>query len=194
MYIEYADILSRIDEKPTWWLNGVPRYGPFNPNDVDIYAKCVALFHTKCRCGTDYFQAIGSSLSNDIESLKDSITNDTVCMGDPPNACSFLSEVECSSQADSVREIAVVEFWESVDWNEYRSSGAKWKRNSDFETSLTDHFSVKPVYDPIELSTEERKKVDEANELGGKINAWKTVSELTGASLSSAKYWVDENL
>ena len=51
MHTYYRDILSRIQEEPTWWdSNGCPRYGEFNPElSLDIYADEVILLLISCQ-------------------------------------------------------------------------------------------------------------------------------------------------
>ena len=190
MYVSYDDILTRIDELPKWWSNGVPRYDEFNPDAIDVYACCAALVHTKCCCGTDYYQGV---VPRDRESFKNGIMVGEAGMGDPPNACHILSGRECGSASDSCREIRVVEFWEKVSFDEYVKSGIRWRRLPEYEVQLTDHFVSSPQWEPVELTPEQFSSVQLAHANGGKIAAVKVVMELTNVSLGSAKFWVDNN-
>lgn len=188
MYVRYDDILSRISEPPTWWSHGVPRYGTFSPDAVDIYARCVALVHTKCCCGTDYHQA---TVPRDIDSFKNGITLGEAPVGDPPNACLYLRGRECGSASDTCRLVGILEFWERDDAREALRSGIWWRRLSEYELPLTDHFEAPPRWEPVHLSPEQLAAVTAAHAQGGKIAAVKAVADMAGVGLSSARYWVD---
>ena len=57
MHANYFDIISRIDEKPTWYdQNGTPRYEEFNPDLCpNIYAQQVFLLKIACQaCGEEF--------------------------------------------------------------------------------------------------------------------------------------------
>lgn len=51
MKANYQDILSRIEEEPTWYdQNGAPHYGTFQPDlSPSIYATSVGLFLIGCQ-------------------------------------------------------------------------------------------------------------------------------------------------
>lgn len=123
MYIQYNDIISRISEQPVWWLEGVPRYDKFKPQDVNVYAKEVLLVHVRCLCDKDYhiglFRSeylIGKSFSQHL-----TFNRDLPLLGDPPNAC-------CSPSANAIG-IGILEFWEC-------GTDYVWKRLPEFERSL----------------------------------------------------------
>jgi len=118
MYIRYDDILHRIPEPPLWWLNGVPRYDPFAPQDVEVYSSQVALVRSECTCGARY--DVGIHSTHHGWTLRDRLAFwARIGVGDPPN-------VECcqGGASDSAYEIAILQFWErdlsvipGVDWH-----------------------------------------------------------------------------
>lgn len=133
MYIVYDDILSRVQGRPRWWLNGFPRYRPFTPNDVGVYEHEVALVHTECQgCGMRYDVAVKSGRLG--RSLRNVIAYENqLDIGDPPNACRFLGR-DCSAGAVmSSFQIAVVEYWT-------RDSALTrdWRRDESMERPLVD--------------------------------------------------------
>lgn len=58
MHVSYEDILSRIPENPIWWAGAVPRYCPFEPHLLSVYADEAALIRIECQPG-DVFLNIG---------------------------------------------------------------------------------------------------------------------------------------
>ena len=148
MHVCYEDVMSRIAEPPTWWTNGFPRFGPFQPTAVDIYTRCVALVHTKCLCGFDFHEAVHVvGGEKQIEAFKARVAQGRIGMGDPPNACEYLSGRPCDGQSSTSREIRVLEFWERPDYpTDGLPEGESWeshlafKRQPEFERDLYDHF------------------------------------------------------
>jgi len=54
MLPSYDDVLSRIEEAPTWFTEkGYPRYGDFKPAETNIYARYGVLFEIGCQGCTD---------------------------------------------------------------------------------------------------------------------------------------------
>lgn len=53
MLPDYYDVISRIEEKPSWYtVEGYPRYGEFTPGECNIYSHYSALFQIACQdCG-----------------------------------------------------------------------------------------------------------------------------------------------
>jgi hypothetical protein len=189
MKICYEDVLSRIKEKPTWWSDGYPRYGEFNPNLVSIYANKVALIHTKCSCGTDYFQAV---VVKDREMFKNRVMVGEVGMVDPPNACDFLNGLNdstnsegCSSAAQSCSEIRVAEYWEKD------RQSRQWIRQPELEVELTDWLVSDPKWQVVALTDDGMAEVEDAFARGGKLAAVQAVISLAQVDILSAKFWVD---
>lgn len=60
----YPDIISRIEEKPTWYTKeGFPRYGEFQPKECNIYARYSTLMKIRCQdCGAPFY--IGQDYSD----------------------------------------------------------------------------------------------------------------------------------
>ena len=127
MYIQYNDILSRIEARPNWWLNGVPRYLPFSPEHTDVYAREAALVHVKCNCGQDYLVGVFSRTKGKLEENLNKYYR--IRVGDPPNAC-------CGVDASmSSHEIRILEFWkQGLD----REKLWAWTRIPDLELVLSD--------------------------------------------------------
>jgi len=134
MKIPYDDILNRIAERPKWWLDGVPRYDDFRPEDATIYGRRVLLVHTRCVCGTDYLQGVEAGQPEFAEM----IARGTVGLGDPPFACHIVGNGACSDFATTCREIRVLECWERVEPRALQPGEREWKRNPRFEVELHD--------------------------------------------------------
>lgn len=124
MYIRYDDILSRVAEKPTWWLDGVPRFGPFQPNSLDVYAREALLVHVRCQnCQTDYHLGLWNPRTTGARSFREHLGQHRhIGLGDPPNACCDVGATM------TVEEVAVLEFWESRD--------CRWVRVPELERGL----------------------------------------------------------
>jgi hypothetical protein len=134
MDLRYDDILNRIREAPRWWLNGVPRYDAFRPEDATVHSRRVLLVHTRCVCGTDYFQGMEAG-EPEFEKM---LAQGRVGLGDPPNACHIVGRGECTNFSTSCRELRVVECWERVGAREQRIAGRDWKRVPQHEIELHD--------------------------------------------------------
>jgi hypothetical protein len=128
MHIRYDDILSRIDETPKWWLDGVPRYDDFRPEDLNVYASEALLVHIQCQfCRHDFHIGLwdpGPYSSTTFRILL--LTNRTIGVGDPPNACPDA----CAGASAGAEEIAVLQFWER------KSGNPEWKRVPELERGL----------------------------------------------------------
>jgi hypothetical protein len=184
MHVYYEDILLRVPEKPTWWSNGYPRYGKFHPSMVDVYASRVALIHTKCICGTDYFQAV---VVKNEEIFRNRVMVGEIGMGDPPNACDFLGDSACSNASTCCREIRILEYWAKD------RTGREWVRHPELELELTDHFESEPKWRPVDLTESELSVVQAAFDQGGKPAAAATVIRIAKVDIASAKFWVDNH-
>ena len=126
MYIGYDDILSRIAEPPLWWLDGVPRYEPFHPTAVSVYATEALLVHIRCQvCARDYHVGLHEPKEHGASLFMTLLqTRREIGVGDPPNACPGGG---CGA-ATNAEEVAVLQFWE-------RHSGV-WRRVSELERGL----------------------------------------------------------
>lgn len=125
VYIAYTDITSRIAEPPTWWLEGVPRYGPFDPKELNVYNKQSLLVHTVCQiCDARFDVGLYAPSSRYPDDFRDVIeAYASVQAGDPPSAC-------CGGGHTSSMEIEVLEFWERT--------GLEWTRDETMELPLAD--------------------------------------------------------
>jgi hypothetical protein len=65
MLVHYDDVISRINENPTWYTTeGYPRYGEFEPGSCSIYADFSVLMEIGCQsCGDRFF------IGRDYESM-----------------------------------------------------------------------------------------------------------------------------
>lgn len=124
MYIRYDDILSRIIEKPVWWLDGVPRFEPFRPNDLDVHAGEALLVHVRCQsCLMDYHLGLWNPQIAGARSFRERLSQHRhIGLGDPPNACCGVGATM------TVEEVAVLEFWEF--------KGNRWVRVPELERGL----------------------------------------------------------
>lgn len=113
---QYADILSRISEAPSWFDDGgVPRYGPFVPELVtSIHAQEIVLVRIECQaCGHSFDVAMtvphASRLFSDGPNhalLRDHIHDRSLHYGDPPN-------IGCCDAGPSMNSVPreVLEYW-----------------------------------------------------------------------------------
>lgn len=124
MKANYEDILSRIDEEPTWYdQNGVPRYGDFNvrlcPN---IYSNQAVLLRIACQdCGQEFTVEMHSSLFSPIRHPH------KLHYGDPPIH-------GCVGDTMNCEDLEVLQVWGRV--------SDEWERRSDLE-GLIDVFYAK---------------------------------------------------
>lgn len=138
MHTNYSDILKRIDEQPLWFdENAVPRYDPFHPQMLsDIYADEAALVLIMCQsCHKRFKVAMSVSIVHKMRalqmdmkfrSIRDSIKEQLIFYGDPPN-------IQCcpSGPTMSSETISVLEYW-------YRDFNREWMRNRSYERSMED--------------------------------------------------------
>lgn len=143
----YQDIRSRIKEEPTWYdANGVPRYGPFNPDmSPNIYATEVILMEISCQdCSQKFLVEMNwSSMSQMFDRhaepffgrmkhwLNDKDKHEhfpPIHYGDPPAH-------GCVGDTMNCWDLRIVEFWQKGD---YRNVGEmfRWKRISEYEVEL----------------------------------------------------------
>jgi hypothetical protein len=119
MHNSYEDILSRIEEKPSWYdANGTPRYGPFKPEMCpNIYADLVVLLRIACQeCGQQFDVEMHGNVFFGITRPKN------LHYGDPPRH-------GCLGGGDTMNcdDLAVLQVW-------HRSATlADWQRRSDLE-------------------------------------------------------------
>jgi hypothetical protein len=123
MYVRYSDILSRISDEPVWWLDGVPRFSPFKPDDVCVYSADTILVHTECQgCRKRYDVAVhGAFLREKIAYMS------SLDLADPPNACCRVGPTMSSD------EIKILEYWKPVPFPK-----RGWERVPEWERHLVD--------------------------------------------------------
>ena len=131
MNCSYQDILSRIDEAPTWWdENAVPRFRQFHPLEAaSIYAEEVALVEIACQgCGEKFHVAISQTVYDRLNPKggmrpKMSEGKYTLSYGDPPN-------IPCCDAGPTMTSISlrIVEFWSRT-----ISKNHRWERFPELE-------------------------------------------------------------
>jgi len=139
MYIEYDDIVSRIPGKPLWWLNGVPRYEPFKPDDVGVYAKEAALVRTACQVCAVVFDIGFAGPSPDYPfGMRPYLAmHGALWIGDPPN--NFHRKDNCTGRFSGSTEVAIIEFWRRPDY--------EWVRDPEMERPLPNGYAVHGLND-----------------------------------------------
>jgi len=129
---DYADIRSRIEDKPRWFdEHGVPRYSKFEPSQcADIYASEVVLLNIICQSCQRPFQVCMSwSLSRRAlygeRSLADRAKDGAIHYGDPPN-------VGCCMAGPTMNSVPlyVAEFWTD-------DGPGHWSRHFDRERPIS---------------------------------------------------------
>ena len=105
MHIKYDDITSRIAEPAVWWLNGVPRYRSFAPDDLGVYAREVALMRVECQMCLQQF---------DLGLYAPSHRGDALPYHDDPPRHSSDSEDDCAGSTMGYTEVQILEFWRQV--------------------------------------------------------------------------------
>ncbi len=125
MFIKHDDIRSQIAEPPKWWLNGVPRYCDFSPDECGIYQKEALLVKAACQaCHTVYL--LGIAGSGRADTFKDQIDLfGMLNLGDPPNACCW------EGSTMQALGLEVLEYWERN-----IAAGDDWVRVSEYENWL----------------------------------------------------------
>jgi hypothetical protein len=149
MNYNYADITSKIPEKPRWWdEEAVPRYCDFTPYETShIYADEAALVLIKCQnCGEEFKVAFSMSAMKGMvhygqegveravinrlsgkfyASLADLIRSRKIHYGDPPN-------IECCASGPTMNcdDIQVLEYWK------HEPGNFTWTRDHNLEIFL----------------------------------------------------------
>lgn len=129
MHIPYNDIYRRIPEPPKWWLDGVPRYDEFTPDDVSVYAREVALVRVECQPdpAVIYEIAVYSPSPEYPYGLKNEIMGTGILWThDPPN-----HENPNVVPHMSTWPLEIVQFWSRPDL-------LRWEREPRFEIAMPD--------------------------------------------------------
>ena len=129
----YADILSRIDEKPQWFdEEGVPRYDKFEPQAcANIYATEAVLLLIHCQsCQHPFMVCISRSSAQSCElfgslPLAKRVADNSIHYFDPPNIGCCLAGPTMNSVPQ-----CVIEFW-SRDGSRY------WQRDEELEVPIS---------------------------------------------------------
>lgn len=134
MHLDYSDITDRISEAPRWWLDGVPRYCEFSPDQVSIYAKEAALLLIEGQNPEGRFEVGVSSPSFKFRtSLRASlVAYGELYIGDPPN---YKGR---ATPHMSTGTVSVLQYWRMDD-------RFGWKRDSTFEVRMLDDDSDTPL-------------------------------------------------
>lgn len=137
---DYADITSRIAEKPTWYDDhGVPRYGKFHPRSApSIYANEVALVEIGCQnCDQTWLVSFTRSSMDDVRAqlmgrepmtIAEAIRQGKLHYGDPPNHV----ETDHAGSTMNCLDWRVIEYW-------HQPPGVfDWVRDQSLEIKLPD--------------------------------------------------------
>ncbi|MEO0401846.1 MAG: hypothetical protein AAF214_05675 [Pseudomonadota bacterium] len=115
----YGDILDRIGTPPLWFdEGGVPRFDPFAPDLVDIYAREAVLVRIECQACRAPFEVAftnpaaskplpdGTADGRRYPLLRDYIMQRVLHYGDPPN-------VWCCDAGPSMNSVprTVLQYW-----------------------------------------------------------------------------------
>jgi hypothetical protein len=130
MLHHYRDIISRIDDDPSWFDEaGVPRYCEFEPRAcANIYAREVALVEIACQaCGKRFkvsFSRNAVTRILDGSYLAELIERKELHYGDPPN-------VGCCPAGPTMNSIPlrVLEY-------HHATNAGRWKRDQEYEVEL----------------------------------------------------------
>jgi len=104
MHISYDDITKRIAELPVWWLEGVPRYRSFRPDDLNVYAQEAVLMQVECQMCFRKFN-IGQYSPSAYHPGQQLPFHD-----DPPSHSSHVEE-RCGGESMGFTELRTLEFW-----------------------------------------------------------------------------------
>lgn len=132
MHICYHDILSLSNQSPEWWLNGVPRFIPFEPHNIDIYADQAALILVKSQSdGRTYKVGV---FTRSYNSKDKSLSQQIECY----NSITFLNQLpndgkDIAGPTMTPLQIKVIEFWKRKD------DVINWERQEQYEVELIDY-------------------------------------------------------
>lgn len=133
----YADILSRIPDAPLWFdENAVPRYEPFSPQLVNIYAREAVLMRIECQSCERSFDVAMSRRYMDIgHNLASDIKTHSIHYGDPPN-------VECCCAGPTMNSVPrkVLQYWRHID--------GVWIRMPELERDIKPEWMEEPSNPP----------------------------------------------
>ena len=136
MWPDYKDIIRRAGQ-PNWYdSGGIPRYGKFHPDKVEIYAQWVAFVEIACQSCDKRFHVAVSRDRMELGKLGPiyprSCTIGSFHYGDPPRHGS-LKECAAGDTMNST-PIRIIELWykDEKSWN--------WKRNSDYEVEFMENY------------------------------------------------------
>ena len=110
MWPEYQDIIERAGP-PEWYTSqGVPRYGPFMPGSMSVYAEYAALCLVRCQSCEEEFR-VGFAydrfmwVMGELKRTERPTGCDDFHMGDPPN------HADCAGSTMTSDVVEIVEFW-----------------------------------------------------------------------------------
>ena len=128
MHISYDDITKRIAEPPNWWLEGVPRYNSFRPDDLNVYAQEVVLMQVECQMCFRKFN-IGQYTPSARHAGQQLPFHD-----DPPSHSSW-AEGGCGGESMGFTELRILEFGRRTRYDPAAEPpvDAHWVRDHDRE-------------------------------------------------------------
>jgi len=136
MHISYDDITERIAEPPLWWLEGVPRYRSFRPDDLNVYAQTVVLTEVECQMCFRKFN-IGQYSPSPGSPGAD---GQQLPYRDDPPSHSSRAEESCGGESMGFSELRILEFWRRVGFDPVAEPPIMphWVRDKAREVTLSD--------------------------------------------------------
>lgn len=146
MKVDFADITSRIEEKPTWYdVNGTPRYGKPSPAETNLYAEESIAVVIGCQGCYEEFLVVydASNYEHDWVCVGHSIdgepgwkkTNEwkmevkgctliaDAKIGDPPHYGDPPRHNGCAGDTMNSYAIRTVGYWKKQSWKDARENG-----------------------------------------------------------------------
>lgn len=129
MHLKFEDITDRIAEDPRWWLESVPRYCDFAPNQVDVYANEAALLLIEGQSPAGLFEVAVFSPSRRFRFgiRAHLLTYGDIFVGDPPN---YKGRASPTMQTHTIK---ILQYWKRDDF--------EWVRDDSWEVQLHDDQS-----------------------------------------------------
>ncbi len=126
MHVPYEDITSRIAEAPLWWSTGVPRYEPFKPGAMNVYAEFAVLLRVECQACAREFHVGMHGPNGGFVRLTASRTEELTYLSDDPPHHQGRDGANCTGNTMGWVLLDVVEAWE-------RNAKSNWVRRQKLE-------------------------------------------------------------
>ncbi len=133
MHYPLMDITDRIPEPPTWWMNGIPRYGDYDPQNATWYETNLLVRIICPYCYRVFDVAIGTNAVLQKDTVHpmmgyplDSKTGDIIeeAYDDPPFHLKG-DGFNCMGNTAPAEWVAILQVWER--------DNIEWKRRFDLD-------------------------------------------------------------